>query len=80
MGTRSKIWLKGLAAAIIGSTAQSVVLVIVEPLSFNPFFPGNWRRLLTVMVAAAILSAAMYFAQSPLPALATITPEKESPK
>jgi hypothetical protein len=60
-----KQWLKGLASAVIGAAANGVTLVIVAPESFN--LADGLPKLLTVMAVSAILAAAMYLKQSPLP-------------
>lgn len=69
-------WLKGLVAAIIGGVSNSVLLVIADPLTFN--FNEGLSRVLTVAGTTAIISAAMYLKQSPLPkallALALMVP------
>lgn len=60
-----KQWLKGLASAVIGATANGVTVVIVAPADFN--LEEGLPKLLTVMAVSAILAAAMYLKQSPLP-------------
>lgn len=58
-------WLKGLVAAIIGGAANSVTLIIVDPVTFN--LQAGLKNVLAVCATSAILSAAMYLKQSPLP-------------
>ena len=58
-------WLKGLLAAIIGGAANSVVLMIADPMTFN--LQTGLNKLITVAIVSAIVSAAMYLKESPLP-------------
>lgn len=60
-----KPWLKGLAAAGIGGAANSLVVMIADPASFNPTTHG--KKLVFVAVISAVVSAALYLKQSPLP-------------
>lgn len=59
------IWLKGLIAAVIGGAANALTMVIVDPLNFN--LGEGASNLLTVAATSAIVAAAMYLKQSPLP-------------
>ena len=63
--TNSTVWIKGLVAAIIGGAANAIVLVVVNPLEFN--LADGLHNLLTVAATSAILAAAAYLKQSPLP-------------
>jgi hypothetical protein len=58
-------WLKGLLSAIIGGAANSVTVMIVDPMAFN--LDTGLHKLGTVALVSAILSAAMYLKQSPVP-------------
>jgi hypothetical protein len=60
-----QIWLKGLVAAIIGGAANAVTVMIVDPAAFN--FSDGGRKLLTFAGVSALISAALYLKQSPLP-------------
>ena len=60
------IWIKGLIAAVIGGISNTVVLMIADPLNFN--LQEGLNRLLTVAATSAIVSAAAYLKQSPIPA------------
>ena len=60
-------WLKGLASAGIGAFAAGVGLVIVDPADFNLADPIAAKRLLMVCAVNAVIAAAMYLKQSPLP-------------
>lgn len=60
-----RTWLKGLVSAVIGGVANSVVLMIADPSTFN--LQQGKEHLVTVSVTTAILSAAMYLKQSPVP-------------
>lgn len=59
-----KKWLKGLAAAVIGGVANTVTVMIVDPVAFNLSDIG---KLLQVAAVSAIVSAGLYLKQSPLP-------------
>jgi hypothetical protein len=60
-----KKWTKGLFSAVIGAAANGVTVVIAAPESFN--LGDGLPKLLSVMAVSAILAAAMYLKQSPLP-------------
>ena len=66
------LWAKGLLAAMINGAASAVALVIVDPQTYN--LQEGWQRLLTVMAVSAILGAASYLKQSPIPPPATGAP------
>jgi hypothetical protein len=59
------VWVKGLIAAIIGGVANSVTLMIADPLNFN--LGEGINKLLTVAATSAIIAAAAYLAKSPIP-------------
>lgn len=59
------IWLKGLVAAIISSAASAVTVAIIDPTDFN--FTTGLSNLLAVIGASALVGAALYLKQSPLP-------------
>ena len=58
-------WLKGLLSAIIGGAANAVTVMIVDPMAFN--LNEGSSKLITVALVSAIVSAAMYLKQSPIP-------------
>lgn len=60
-----RVWLKGLASAVIGGASTAVTLVIVDPMTFN--LETGLSKLGTVVVVNAIVSAALYLKASPLP-------------
>lgn len=62
-----KQWLHGLGAAIIGGAASAVTVVIVAPDQFNIYDPAALDRLGSVILVSALVSAALYLKQSPLP-------------
>jgi hypothetical protein len=65
-------WLYGLASAAIGAAANGVTATIVAPESFNFTGPGL-AKLGTLCGVSALVAAAMYLKQSPLPAIQTTT-------
>lgn len=58
-------WLKGLASAAISGAANGITVLIVAPDTFN--LQEGVGRLGSVCVVGAIVGAAMYLKQSPLP-------------
>ncbi len=60
-----KAWLHGLGAAVIGAAASGVTLVVADPTTFN--FKGGLGHLGQVCAVQALISAAAYLKQSPLP-------------
>lgn len=63
--TNISVWLKGLVATVIGGASNAIVMIIVDPLQFN--LAEGAHNLLVVAATSAIVSAAMYLKQSPLP-------------
>lgn len=59
------MWLKGLIAAAIGGAANAVTVMIVDPVAFN--LQDGGKKLAMVALVSAIVSAALYLKQSPLP-------------
>ena len=66
-----KIWIEGLLAALIGGAANAVTVIVVDPLNFN--LGEGLPKLLQVVTVGAIVAAAAYLKQSPIPK----TEEKE---
>jgi ABC-type uncharacterized transport system permease subunit len=60
-------WLKGLISAIIGGAANSVTVMAIDPMQFN--LAEGWHKLATVAGVSALVSAAMYLKQSPIPSV-----------
>ena len=58
-------WIKGLISAIIGGAANSITVMIVDPIAFN--MQDGAGKLGMVALVSAIVAAAMYLKQSPLP-------------
>jgi hypothetical protein len=58
-------WVKGLISAAIGGAANGITVMIVEPTEFN--LGEGLGKLGTVAIVSAIVAAAMYLKQSPLP-------------
>lgn len=67
MNPSVKMWLHGLGAALIGGAASAVTVTLVAPDQFNLFDPVALQRLVSVVGVSAIVSAAAYLKQSPLP-------------
>jgi len=60
-----KLWLKGLGSAIIGGAASAVTVTVVDPTNFN--LDTGLQKLGMVALVNAIIAAALYLKQSPLP-------------
>ena len=58
-------WVKGLVAAFIGAAANSITVIIVDPVNFNPL--TETQKVLTVALVSGGIAAALYLKQSPLP-------------
>jgi hypothetical protein len=68
-----RLWVRGLVAAVIGGAANAVTTVVVAPEMFN--FREGLGKLGAVTAASALVSAAMYLKQSPVP-----TGDREQPQ
>lgn len=55
-------WLRGLVGAAINSGATAVTLLVIDPVDFS-----DWTRLLKAMAVMALVGAALYLKQHPLP-------------
>jgi hypothetical protein len=64
---RAIVWLHGLTAAFITGAANSVAVVIIDPVAFN--FGEQWKKTLGVAVVSGCIGAAAYLQRSPLPPL-----------
>jgi len=65
---RWDLWARGLFAALIGGASNGVAVVIVDPTTFN-LFQGGAKKLGGVCLVFAIVSAALYLKEHPLPGL-----------
>jgi hypothetical protein len=63
-----KNWLYGLLSAGIGAAASGVLLIIVNPGTFDIYSKAGWKNLSTACGASALIAVASYLKQSPLPA------------
>lgn len=82
----AKTWFKGLLAAIIGAAANGVLVVVVNPGTFDIFTIPGWKNIGTVCGSSALVAGAAYLKQSPLPnkiesttQVTTVTKEISSP-
>lgn len=60
-----KKWLRGLFSAAIGGAANSVVVVLVDPMTFN--LQEGIVKLGWVALAGVIIAVAMFLQRSPIP-------------
>lgn len=58
-------WVKGLISAAIGGAANSITVMIVDPIAFN--LEDGLGKLGTVALVSSIVSVAMYLKKSPVP-------------
>ena len=65
-----KVWVKGIAAALIGGGASAVAAAVTAP-GIVSGTRGSWMVLLRMSAVAAVLNAAAYLKKSPLPAVET---------
>ena len=63
-----KNWLYGLMAAGVGAAASGVLLVVVNPGTFDIYSAAGWKNIGTACGASALVAIAGYLKQSPLPA------------
>ena len=64
-GMSLREWLHGLFSSLINGAAGAVTVVIVDPTDFN-IFEGR-EKLIMVAVAMALVGAALYLKDKPLP-------------
>jgi hypothetical protein len=69
---QGRVYLHGLVAAILNGVSNSVVVIMVDPTTFN-LFQGGFRKLLAVAGASAVFSLFTYLKDHPLP-----DPEKDA--
>jgi hypothetical protein len=60
-----KKWFMSLLAAFIGGGANTITLMVIDPLKFN--LQDGWHNLVTGFVIGGILSVSFYLKQSPVP-------------
>lgn len=58
-------WLRGLIGAVVNSAANSITVVIVDPINFN--LQNGAGKLGTVALVSAVVGAALYLKEHPLP-------------
>lgn len=58
-------WVRGLIGAVIGGGANAVTVLIIDPLKFN--LQEGWKNLLSFTFISALVSAALYLKQNPVP-------------
>lgn len=61
-----KLWARGIVAACIASIANSVTVIVVDPVTFN-LFQGGAKKLGMVAIVSALLGAALYLKEHPDP-------------
>ncbi len=72
-----KLWVFGLVAGVINTVANSVVIIIVDPTTFN-LFQGGAVKLGQVAIVSSILGAALYLKEHPPTWDATISLSRRS--
>lgn len=66
MTHQTRVYLYGAVAASMNGFANSMVVVMVDPTTFN-LFQGGWKKLFAVAVASAMFSFFTYLKDHPLP-------------
>lgn len=61
-----RLWSRGLFAAIINTIANGIVVIVVDPTTFN-LFQGGAKKLGMVALVSALLGAALYLKEHPDP-------------
>jgi hypothetical protein len=67
LSTDTAAWLKGLVAAVVGAASNGVLVVIVNPGTFDIFSVAGWKNIASVCATSALVAGALYMKQSPLP-------------
>jgi hypothetical protein len=62
----SRLWIRGLFAAVLAAIANSVTVLIVDPSTFN-LFQGGFTKLSQVALVSALVGAALYLKEHPDP-------------
>jgi hypothetical protein len=75
MSDSVKVWLHGLAAAIVDGGVTGGLLILVDPKAFN--FGSGTTLLLSISAAFGLKGALLYLKQSPLPS-AGVTISKDT--
>lgn len=60
-----RTWLEGLIGAAIGGAASAITVMITDPMNYN--LQGGLSKLGTVAAVNAIVGAALYLKQRPVP-------------
>lgn len=60
-----RMWLRGLIGAVVGGAANGVLAMGIKPEQFN--FGDGLTDLCKFAVGSAVISAALYLKQSPVP-------------
>lgn len=65
MRNETKKWLIGLFSALIGGGANSITVIVIDPMQFN--FGEGLKKLCMVAIVGGILAGAAYLKQQPMP-------------
>jgi hypothetical protein len=57
-------WMKGILSAAIGGAANSITLMLIDPLNYN--LTNGIEKLSTVAIVGAIVAVAMHLSKSPI--------------
>lgn len=63
--TDLKTWIRGVTGALVGGGANAITIMLVKPEDFN--FATGWPALWHFTLISAIVSAALYLKQHPIP-------------
>jgi hypothetical protein len=60
-----RTWVRGLSGAAVGGGANAITVMILKPEDFN--FGTGWTALWQFAAVSAVVSAALYLKQNPVP-------------
>lgn len=63
---KTKLWVRGLVAALVSGAVTGCTSMIVDPSHFN-LFGGGAKPLAEMAITSAIVGALLYLKQHPLP-------------
>jgi len=63
--TNWRLWIRGLIGAVVGGGANAICVMVVAPDQFN--FDTGWEKLWHFTLISAVVSAALYLKQAPVP-------------
>lgn len=59
------VWLRSIAAAFVGGVANTVTVIVIDPVAFN--FGAQWKKTFAAALTGGVLAVAAYLQKSPFP-------------